>query len=703
MKKIFLFFNLIAVLSIEAQNNAVINVSSISKWKLDYGMGWNTVGQIPAGADNAWFKLLEWSGCHTARHSWNTFYIETQNDNNDPFSYNWSAFNLDNQYKSVLERTDPLEKLGIDYFLCNWDSGGWWQDCWMGPKGQFPYNVDEVGETNAALVHLMHQNGGHPHFKGISLQNEPDGAYHNPDGTLDWYPARKFWTLIKSADQHLKDLGERNTVQILGPETSGPITNDLNHINMLKENGTILDAVSDHLYQWFYGGFDYANPQKCIGNTAVPYYTKLKTDLKALYGHDVPVFLGEYSGRINSGQLSPSEIYDDNVMNSELAIRLMNVGVGGFMQWWFATTSLNNAEPWLNALTDDATYSLKPQASVYYPHAVIARYVGKNWDVMGQTTTGGTDTNNIQRLFTAVLKNPATADMTILAVNDDFISRNISISLAGVSGNPILHNVFVTGPVPDGLHQNSDITLSGGTATVSLPPRSVTALTTMPVGDLSLPEDFSIRRNWYNNDDVNVSYYGTWNKYNSSNMYFNDWHESDKAWNTCHFNFTGTGVSFTGKKGPSMGKADVWIDGQYMANVDLYQANWASKQVCFKSPTLTNGSHQILIYVTDQKNSNSTGNIVTIDAFQVEASNALGISNHDLQSNINLYPNPTKDIATIKGLVAGDKITITDVLGKIVLNTIAIQEEEMINTAPFTSGIYIVSVGDKTRLKLVKE
>jgi hypothetical protein len=84
----------------------------------------------------------------------------------------------------------------------------------------------------------------------------------------------------------------------------------------------------------------------------------------------------------------------------------------------------------------------------------------------------------------------------------------------------------------------------------------------------------------------------------------------------------------------------------------------------------------------------------------------LGIIEDTLESINNqvfIYPNPTKDIATIKGLTIDNKIVITDLLGKTVLNTTAKQQDEVISTAGFTPGIYIVSVGGKMRLKLVKE
>jgi Concanavalin A-like lectin/glucanases superfamily/Secretion system C-terminal sorting domain/BNR repeat-containing family member len=73
------------------------------------------------------------------------------------------------------------------------------------------------------------------------------------------------------------------------------------------------------------------------------------------------------------------------------------------------------------------------------------------------------------------------------------------------------------------------------------------------------------------------------------------------------------------------------------------------------------------------------------------------------KNNVMMYPNPAKNNITLKGISIGDTIKIYNLLGKTVLNTIAKQEEETISTAGFTPGIYIVLVGGKIKLKLVKE
>jgi Secretion system C-terminal sorting domain/Glycosyl hydrolases family 16 len=84
-------------------------------------------------------------------------------------------------------------------------------------------------------------------------------------------------------------------------------------------------------------------------------------------------------------------------------------------------------------------------------------------------------------------------------------------------------------------------------------------------------------------------------------------------------------------------------------------------------------------------------------------SNSLSIAENDSnQGSVILYPNPAKDIATIKGLIIGDVITISDFSGKIVMRSVAQQAEEKISTSSLNEGVYRISVGAHTHLKLVK-
>ena len=81
------------------------------------------------------------------------------------------------------------------------------------------------------------------------------------------------------------------------------------------------------------------------------------------------------------------------------------------------------------------------------------------------------------------------------------------------------------------------------------------------------------------------------------------------------FPFTGTGITWWVGKGPAMGKAKVYLDGRLAKVVDLYSASLGLKPL--PKTGLAAGPHTLGIEVSGQKNTRSTGYMVTIDRFEV--------------------------------------------------------------------------------------
>jgi uncharacterized protein YkwD len=88
--------------------------------------------------------------------------------------------------------------------------------------------------------------------------------------------------------------------------------------------------------------------------------------------------------------------------------------------------------------------------------------------------------------------------------------------------------------------------------------------------------------------------------------------------------FTGTRLTWIGPKQPNYGKAEVYIDGQYMDTVDLYasKANATLSTTVWQSPTLPSGSHVVRIKVLGERNPLSAGDIVVLDRFEVGGTGA---------------------------------------------------------------------------------
>jgi hypothetical protein len=82
-------------------------------------------------------------------------------------------------------------------------------------------------------------------------------------------------------------------------------------------------------------------------------------------------------------------------------------------------------------------------------------------------------------------------------------------------------------------------------------------------------------------------------------------------------NFVGTGVAWIGTQSAEQGKARVYIDNQYKGNVDQFARVKGSLVKAYAINGLTHGSHSIRIGVMEEKNPDSKGHRVEVDAFDV--------------------------------------------------------------------------------------
>lgn len=85
-------------------------------------------------------------------------------------------------------------------------------------------------------------------------------------------------------------------------------------------------------------------------------------------------------------------------------------------------------------------------------------------------------------------------------------------------------------------------------------------------------------------------------------------------------NFSGTGITWIGKKGPQYGIASYSIDGGAPQSVDNYSATAMSQNANVTVSGLSSESHVLSISLTDQKNGAATDYWQTIDAFSINGS-----------------------------------------------------------------------------------
>ena len=111
---------------------------------------------------------------------------------------------------------------------------------------------------------------------------------------------------------------------------------------------------------------------------------------------------------------------------------------------------------------------------------------------------------------------------------------------------------------------------------------------------------------------------GSWTReYNSkSSADYYAWAEDDGA--RIHLRFSGVGITWYGTEGPDYGTADVWLDGVYQGEIDLYEPTLKEDRELWSETSLDNEYHHVLIERTGEKNTGSSGTKLSLDRVTIE-------------------------------------------------------------------------------------
>ncbi|MEK3883346.1 cadherin-like beta sandwich domain-containing protein [Paenibacillus sp. PL2-23] len=118
--------------------------------------------------------------------------------------------------------------------------------------------------------------------------------------------------------------------------------------------------------------------------------------------------------------------------------------------------------------------------------------------------------------------------------------------------------------------------------------------------------------------DPNIVYRGAWSYSGSAlNNYGNDQYASNATNNYAELNFTGISVYWITSLASNRGMADIYIDGNWVQQVDLYSPSEQFRQIVFFREDLGSGPHTIRVQISANKNSSSSDHYVTMDVFAV--------------------------------------------------------------------------------------
>lgn len=123
-------------------------------------------------------------------------------------------------------------------------------------------------------------------------------------------------------------------------------------------------------------------------------------------------------------------------------------------------------------------------------------------------------------------------------------------------------------------------------------------------------------------DDLRVRFAGAWKSGWARTMSGQTYRISRRGGASCWASFEGSSAALFSRLGPARGKASVYVDGSYVATVDLYSPTNTLSQSVWATDTLAPGQHSIKVLVTGTKNPASSGTYVIFDAFDVSSTTA---------------------------------------------------------------------------------
>ncbi|MEH7155831.1 S8 family serine peptidase [Neobacillus drentensis] len=119
------------------------------------------------------------------------------------------------------------------------------------------------------------------------------------------------------------------------------------------------------------------------------------------------------------------------------------------------------------------------------------------------------------------------------------------------------------------------------------------------------------------NTDAAIKYSGSWIKPKYTSASLGTIHQTKGSTGSLEYAFTGTGIRLYSLKDKNMGKADIYLDGVKVKQIDMYSSSRKFKAIVFDKQGLANEAHKIKIVATGKKAKAATKAFINIDAFKV--------------------------------------------------------------------------------------
>ena len=480
----------------ETDNEVTVDVRWATVGDLALGLGWNVQfrdGRFPRWDEGAWasfLELLAWTQPGWIRYGVNLGHWEPRNDDGDPSHPNWSSFAFRSRAMRHHYRVlDACMKNDIRVLWANWRigdraSGAKWLaesvhrrdvvDTDGDPFNDAPYDPEELAESLAACIYHLKRVRRYTCVRQVSLWNEPSEgwSFNSPSAK---YPG-PFWAYYNALARHLRNLGVRADVQILGPETSTSSYASLPWLpKYLELHSKEVDVLAHHDYLGYadYHRIDKGAP---LGGARAA-YLKLRKQTRR------PIAVTEL-GNMGAGAgevAGEADCWAGSLSLARLILDGLNLGVAGFLRWEFKPYGVSGQS--YGALTTlTKKHLFAPYRPVFFPHALLCRAARRGSTILHTTLAGGRDENAVARVAAATLYK-RDAGLAFLLVNDGFQPKSVVIRFEKDFPEAVamaFGHLSYDAALPAGFRKHPDAVAAEKQLKLTLGPRSIHALVNRP-------------------------------------------------------------------------------------------------------------------------------------------------------------------------------------------------------------------------------
>jgi O-glycosyl hydrolase len=356
----------------------------------------------------------------------------------------------DPKYQPSWEMLRRLNRADVKIMLGVWGLPGAFTDDGTRRGRLFPWFVDKYVEYYTAVVdYLVHRQG--IRVWSATVMNEPDGG----DGTL--IDPDDFMAVTRKLGPSLARYG----VTLYGPDTASA-ANALPYVRRILDDRQALShfgAIATHEY---------------FTDHALDQLVQMVRD----GGSDLPVYVTEYTsfrfGAMDRGQEATNQV-GQMLESLQVFASVMNAGADAAL-YWDAVDYYQAGHAAITrwGLLQGPAEAFEPRKR-YYGFLQILPYLQPGSEVLATSLRGPDETAAL-----AVAGGPNRPGELMIAVINRSGPLDLSIELSGPAADEF--QVYVTDPDRDNDHVGR-LRVRGGRATLYVPARSVTTLTSSPAPD----------------------------------------------------------------------------------------------------------------------------------------------------------------------------------------------------------------------------